>query len=108
MSAETQTAEWGVDSEHGRLLDVLLCPPDNFHWLETSAITRATLASGRRFEPETARRQHAEMVAAYEHASVRCIVRPAATPVSTNVATLTTIGSCGDGALPAPTSETKG
>jgi len=52
MSAETQTAEWGVDSEHGRLLDVLLCPPDNFHWLETSAITRATLASGRRFEPE--------------------------------------------------------
>ena len=72
MSAETQTAEWGVDSEHGRLLDVLLCPPDNFHWLETSAITRATLASGRRFEPETARRQHAEMVAAYEQAGVRC------------------------------------
>jgi N-dimethylarginine dimethylaminohydrolase len=76
MSAETPTLEWGVDSEHGRLLDVLLCPPDNFHWLETSAITRATLASGRRFEPETARRQHAEMVAAYEQAGVRCHFLP--------------------------------
>jgi hypothetical protein len=29
-----------------RLLDVLLCPPDNFRWLPTSAISRATLASG--------------------------------------------------------------
>jgi N-dimethylarginine dimethylaminohydrolase len=63
---------WGVDSEHGRLLDVLLCRPDNFRWLETSAITRATLASGRHFEPEAARRQHAEMVAAYEQTGVRC------------------------------------
>ncbi len=34
---------WGVDSEHGRLLDVLLCPPDNFRWLATSAISQATL-----------------------------------------------------------------
>ena len=64
--------DWGVDSEHGRLRDVLLCQPDNFHWLETSAITRATLASGRRFDAEAARRQHAELVAAYQQADVRC------------------------------------
>ena len=61
---------WGVDSEHGRLLDVLVCPPDNFRWLPTSAISRATLESGRRFDAELARRQHAEMVAAYEAAGV--------------------------------------
>jgi N-dimethylarginine dimethylaminohydrolase len=70
--AESSPVPWGVDSEHGRLLDVLLCPPDNFRWLETSAISRATLASGRRFDPEAAAGQHAEMVAAYEDAGVRC------------------------------------
>lgn len=63
---------WGADSEHGRLRDVLLCRPDNFRWLATSAISRATLESGRRFEPDAAARQHAEMVAAYEEAGVRC------------------------------------
>ena len=65
-------AAWGVDSEHGRLLDVLLCPPDNFRWLPTSAISRATLESGRRFEQADAAAQHAELVAAYEDAGVRC------------------------------------
>jgi N-dimethylarginine dimethylaminohydrolase len=72
LTARDQRIDWGVDSEHGRLHDVLLCRPDNFHWLETSAITRATLASGRRFEPAVARRQHAEMVSAYQQAGVRC------------------------------------
>ena len=63
---------WGVDSEHGRLLDVLLCKPHNFRWLPTSAISRATLESGARFDPQAAHAQHAEMVAAYEDAGVRC------------------------------------
>jgi N-dimethylarginine dimethylaminohydrolase len=66
------TDPWGVDSEHGRLLDVLLCPPDNFRWLPTSAISRATLESGRGFEPDAARAQHAELVSIYEQAGVRC------------------------------------
>jgi N-dimethylarginine dimethylaminohydrolase len=64
--------EWGVDSEYGRLHDVLLCPPDNFRWLPTSAISRATLESGRQFDPSAARAQHAELVSAYESAGVRC------------------------------------
>jgi N-dimethylarginine dimethylaminohydrolase len=64
-------AAWGVDSEHGRLLDVLVCSPDNFRWLPTSAISRATLESGRRFDGELARRQHAAMVEAYEEAGAR-------------------------------------
>jgi arginine deiminase len=63
---------WGVDSEYGRLHDVLLCPPDNFRWLPTSAISRATLESGRTFDADLARRQHAEMVSAYETAGVSC------------------------------------
>jgi N-dimethylarginine dimethylaminohydrolase len=62
---------WGVDSEYGRLLDVLLCPPDNFHWLPASAIARKTLESGLVFSPEDARRQHGEMVSIYEEAGVR-------------------------------------
>ena len=62
---------WGVDSEYGRLTDVLLCPPEHFRWLPTSAISRATLESGARFEPQAARSQHAELVAIYESAGVR-------------------------------------
>ncbi len=54
------------------MLDVLLCPPDNFRWLPTSAISRATLESGRSFDPRAAAAQHAELVDAYESAGVRC------------------------------------
>jgi arginine deiminase len=64
--------DWGVDSEHGRLLDVLLCKPHNFRWLPTSAISRGTLESGARFDPAAAHSQHAEMVAVYEETGVRC------------------------------------
>jgi N-dimethylarginine dimethylaminohydrolase len=72
MHAATRAeAAWGVDSEHGRLHDVLLCRPDNYRWLPTSVISRATLASGRAFDAAEARRQHAELVAAYEAAGVR-------------------------------------
>jgi N-dimethylarginine dimethylaminohydrolase len=64
------SAPWGVDSEHGRLLDVLVCRPDNYRWRETSAISRATLEAGHRFDPDLASGQHAEMVASYERAGV--------------------------------------
>ena len=63
---------WGAGSESGRLTDVLLCPPDNFRWLPTSAISRETLDSGRRFDLEAARAQHAELVSVYESAGVKC------------------------------------
>jgi len=70
MTTEHVTPAWGVDSEYGRLLDVLLCPPDNFRWLPTSAISRATLESGATFDAQLVRCQHAEMIAAYEEAGV--------------------------------------
>jgi N-dimethylarginine dimethylaminohydrolase len=72
MEATTRAEPaWGVDSEYGRLLDVLLCPPDNFHWLPASSISRATLESGLTFSPDDAKKQHAEMVSVYEEAGVR-------------------------------------
>ncbi len=63
---------WGVDSEHGRLLDVLVCRPESFRWRATSAITEATLDAGHRFDAELAASQHAALVSAYEDAGVRC------------------------------------
>jgi N-dimethylarginine dimethylaminohydrolase len=65
-------SDWGVDSEYGRLHDVLLCRPEHYRWLPTSAISRATIDSGRKFDVDRAKRQHAEMVSAYEGAGVRC------------------------------------
>lgn len=58
----TGEAPWGVNSEYGVLRDVLLGPPDHFHWLPTSSISKATLQSGARFDHALALRQHAEMV----------------------------------------------
>ena len=65
-------SEWGVDSEYGTLIDVLLGRPENFRWLPTSAISRATLDAGHRYDPGLAASQHGEMVSAYEDAGVRC------------------------------------
>jgi N-dimethylarginine dimethylaminohydrolase len=65
-----QSSDWGVDSEYGRLHDVLLGPPDNFRWLPTSAISKATLESGAVFDRADAISEHDELVAAYEGAGV--------------------------------------
>ena len=59
-----RSIQWGADSEYGRLQHVLLGPPDNFRWLPTSAISKATLESGAVFDAELARSQHREVVAA--------------------------------------------
>jgi N-dimethylarginine dimethylaminohydrolase len=62
---------WGVDSENGRMLDVLVCRPDNFRWRATSAISQATLDAGHEFDAELAATQHAALVSAYEDADVQ-------------------------------------
>jgi len=73
---------WGSDSEYGTLQDILLGPAENFRWLATSLISKATLESGRRFDSELARAQHRELVAAYEQAGVRthCLTPDEALP----------------------------
>lgn len=63
---------WGADSEYGLLTDVLLCPPDHYRWLPTSAISKASLESDAVFDSKEAVRQHAEMVACYQEEGVRC------------------------------------
>jgi N-dimethylarginine dimethylaminohydrolase len=70
ITAPASGTRWGADSEYGLLLDVLLCRPDNFRWLPTSSISKATLASGAVFDHDLAMRQHAEMVDAYAGAGV--------------------------------------
>lgn len=71
MSAGAEGLEWGSDSEYGLLHDVLLCPPDNFHWLPTSVISKGTLAGDRTYDREHSLTAHREMVMAYEEAGVR-------------------------------------
>ncbi len=68
MNAES---DWGVDSEHGTLRDVLVCRPDNYRWRATSAISQATLDAGHSFDAELAATQHAALVGAYEDAGVQ-------------------------------------
>ncbi len=60
----------GADSETGALRNVLLGPPENFRWLPTSAISKATLASGASFDAELALAQHRELASVYESAGV--------------------------------------
>ncbi len=64
--------QWRVASETGLLSEVLVCPPDHYHWLPTNSIARHTL-SGERQAPAAAHlaEQHAELVAALEQAGAR-------------------------------------
>ena len=61
---------WGANSDYGTLRSVLLGPIENYKWLQTSSLSKKTLRRGVVFEPEVARKQHAEMVSAYESAGV--------------------------------------
>ena len=63
--------KWGVDSEYGVLRDILLGPADHYKWLETSSVSKKSIRRNYEFSAEIARRQHAEMVAAYESAGVQ-------------------------------------
>jgi len=60
----------GVDSEYGLLREVLLGPADHYQWLQTSSVSKKSIRRNYEFDAEVARRQHAEMVSAYESADV--------------------------------------
>ncbi len=60
---------WGVDSEYGLLRDVLLARPTHLRHLATSSLSKKYLREAPA-DIELARRQHAELVAAYEHFGV--------------------------------------
>jgi arginine deiminase len=64
-------AAWGIDSEYGRLRDVLLCKPDHYDWFPLNAVARASIASGERPDPRDVQREFAELEHALDQASVQ-------------------------------------
>lgn len=77
-----ELSDWSLKSETGPLRDVLLGPAQTFRWLgeenaQYSSLVRETLRKGRVFDKALARRQHAEMVQAYEDAGTQCHFLPA-------------------------------
>ncbi len=61
---------WTLESETGRLTDVLLCRPDNYAWIPTNAIARATLSSGTAMDRAALIAEYAEFEAALTEAGV--------------------------------------
>lgn len=61
---------WYLDSETGRLRDVLLCRPDHYRWIPTNAVARATLAAGRDLDLQAVQAQYREMEDALDQAGV--------------------------------------
>ncbi|MGA2777126.1 MAG: arginine deiminase family protein [Steroidobacteraceae bacterium] len=68
---------WGVDSEYGRLRDVLVGPIDHFSWQAGNAVAQRAERVGLRFDFNTARKQYAEMLDAYRQAEVAVHILPA-------------------------------
>ena len=62
--------QWGADCDYGVLRDILLGPADNYHWRETSSVSKKSIRRNYKFDTEVAQKQHNEMIAAYESAGV--------------------------------------
>lgn len=67
---------WGVDSETGRLTDVLLSPPTHLAMVPCNAVTREHLARGLSSCAISAVAQHRALAARLEAAGVRCHLVP--------------------------------
>lgn len=72
QGATPKLQQWGSDSEYGVLRDVLLGPADYYEWRSTSSVSKKSLRRKYHFNQETARKQHGEMISAYESAGVSC------------------------------------
>jgi len=74
-------SDWGASCEYAVMRDVLLGPPETFHWMEDNAafssVVRATQRENGIFDQQLAMRQHREMVEAYESAGVTVHMLPA-------------------------------
>lgn len=70
---------WGVDSEYGRLLDVMVAAPSHLEVVPCNAVSVESIANGMFCCTDTAGRQHAKLVRQLENSGVTChIVPPAA------------------------------
>jgi N-dimethylarginine dimethylaminohydrolase len=63
-------SRWGIDSEYGRLRDVLLGPIDHFSWQAGNCVAQRSERVGLRFDFATARAQYGEMLDIYRQAGV--------------------------------------
>src|SRR5882757_1683880 len=69
-------ANWGIDSEYGRLRHLLVGPIDYFSWQAGNAVARRSERVGLRFDFAAARAQYGEMLDAYRQAGVEVHTLP--------------------------------
>jgi N-dimethylarginine dimethylaminohydrolase len=69
-------ANWGIDSEYGRLRHVLVGPIDHFSWQAGNAVAQRSERVGLRFDFAAARAQYGEMLDAYRQAGVEVHTLP--------------------------------
>jgi N-dimethylarginine dimethylaminohydrolase len=70
-------SRWGIDSEYGRLRDVLIGPIDHFSWQAGNAVAQRAERVGLTFDFAAACAQYGEMLDAYRQAGVNIhILRP--------------------------------
>jgi N-dimethylarginine dimethylaminohydrolase len=67
---------WGVDSEYGRLRDVLVGPIDHFNWQAGNAVAQRSERVGLQFDFGAARSQYREMLDVYRQAEVHIHTLP--------------------------------
>jgi len=63
-------SRWGIDSEYGRLRDVLVGPADHYRWQTGNAMARRSMRIGRHFDPLIARQQYTGMLDVLHDAGV--------------------------------------
>lgn len=69
-------ARWGVDSEYGRLRDVMLSPPPHLEIIPCNAVSIENLRKGIVCSADRAESQHAALVDAFKAEGVRCHMVP--------------------------------
>jgi N-dimethylarginine dimethylaminohydrolase len=72
----SKTALWGVDSEYGRLKDVMLSAPRHLELVPCNSVSIENHRNGVTCSPDVASEQHAGLVAALEAEGVRCHLVP--------------------------------
>src|SRR6266404_2007533 len=69
-------SKWGIDSEYGRLRDVLVGPIDHFSWQAGNSVAQRSERIGLRFDFATARAQYGEMLDVYKQAGTKVHILP--------------------------------
>ena len=73
-----ESPRWGVDSEYGRLSDVMLSAPPHLELVPCNAVSIENHRNGIACSPDLAAEQHSTLVAALKAEGVRCHLVPPA------------------------------